>query len=59
MEKHILNKLDELHLKQRKNNAIWSLVNQRDIPDPYRKSDEAFYQFINLLSKQVNFGLKN
>jgi protein-tyrosine phosphatase len=34
-------------------------LNQRDIPDPYRKSDEAFAVVYHLIEQAADFGLKN
>jgi protein-tyrosine-phosphatase len=40
-----------LLLKQRENNAIWSLDRTKEIPDPYRKSDEAFASVYQLIEQ--------
>jgi protein-tyrosine-phosphatase len=48
-----------LLLKQRENNAIWSLVRAKRYPDPYRKSDEAFASVYQLIEQAGNAGLKN
>jgi protein-tyrosine phosphatase len=47
MEKSHIEQIGKIAPEAEENNAFWSLVKPKEIPDPYRKSDEAFASVYN------------